>query len=311
MTPAPLRELRACGRVLTLGGAQAPIALMGVLNATPDSFSDAPEERTLQARVARARELLDAGARIVDVGGESNVSNRSAVDAEEEIQRVVPLIERVRALGDDVVVSIDTYKPAVADAAIAAGATIVNDISGLRDPAVADLCARTGAALVITHTRAAPKTKVLDPELYDDVVADVLAFLRERIAVAAAHGVAEDQLLLDPGPDFSKTPAQTVAVLARLQELHALERPILLAISRKDALGAIVRRGPRERLAATLAALADGADRGAHVARIHDVREAADFLAVRAALRGDEPVHPDLELSEHLRRVAPSDGCSG
>ena len=170
------------------------------------------------------------------------------------------------------------------------------------------MCARTGAALVITHTRAAPKTKVLDPRLYDDVVADVLAFLRERMAVAAAHGVAEEQILLDPGPDFAKTPAQTVEVLARLEELHVLERPILLAISRKDALGAIVRRGPRERLAATLAALADGADRGAHVARIHDVREAADFLAVRAALRGRSPVHRDLHLPEHLRRVAPSDG---
>jgi dihydropteroate synthase len=310
MTPAPLRELRACGRVLTLGG-QAPIALMGVLNATPDSFSDAPEERTLQARVSRARDLLDAGARIIDVGGESNVTNRPAVDAEEEIQRVVPLIERVRELGDDVVVSIDTYKLAVAEAAIGAGATVVNDISGLRDPQLADLCARTGAALVITHTRAAPKTKVLDSALYDDVVADVLAFLRERMAVAAAHGVAEEQVLLDPGPDFAKTPAQTVAVLARLEELHALERPILLAISRKDALGAIVRRGPRERLAATLAALGDGADRGAHVARIHDVSEAADFLAVRAALRGNAPVHPDLELPDHLRRVAPSDGSSG
>jgi dihydropteroate synthase len=306
--PAPLRELHACGRVLALGGPGTPPALMGVLNATPDSFSDAPEERTLQARVARARALVDAGARIIDVGGESNVTNRPAVDADEEIRRVVPLIEDVRALGDGVVVSIDTYKPAVAEAAIAAGASIVNDISGLRDPALADVCARTGAALVITHTRAAPKTKVLDPALYNgDVVGDVLTFLRDRMQLAAARGVAPEQILVDPGPDFAKTPAQTVSVLGRLEELHALQRPILLAISRKDALGAIVGRGPRERLAATLAALADGADRGAHVARIHDVREAADFLAVRAALRGHAPVDPELRLAEHLRRVAASD----
>jgi dihydropteroate synthase len=307
---APLRELHACGRVLALGGPGAPIALMGVLNATPDSFSDAPEERTVPSRAARARALLDAGAQMIDIGGESNVTNRPAVDAEEEIERVVPLIEAVRTLSDDVVVSIDTYKPEVAEAAVAAGAAIVNDISGLRDPALADVCARTGAALVIMHTRAAPKTKVLDDGLYEDVVADVLTFLRERMQVAVERGVRAEQLLLDPGPDFAKTPAQTVEVLARLEELHALERPILLAISRKDALGAIVGRGPRGRLAATLAALGDGADRGAHVARVHDVRDAADFLAVRAALRGDAPVRVDLRLPEHLRRVPPSHGTS-
>ena len=311
MSSAHPRVLHARGRVLALGGPRSRVALMGVLNATPDSFSDAPEERTLERRVARARELVDGGARIIDVGGESNVTNRTAIDPEEEIRRVVPLVEHVVALGDDVVVSVDTYKPEVAEAAVAAGAAIVNDTSGLRDRRVADVCARTGAALVLTHTRAAPKTKLLDPGLYEDVMADVLAFLRDRIALAGRHGVAPEQILVDPGPDFAKTPAQTVEVLARLAELHGLERPVLLAISRKDALGAIVGRGPRERLAATLAALGDGADRGAHVARVHDVREAADFLAVRAALRGDAPVPGDLELPEHLRRVAPSDGPSG
>jgi dihydropteroate synthase len=302
---APPRELHARGRVLTLGG---PVALMGVLNATPDSFSDGPAERTPAARLARARELVAAGARIIDVGGESNVTNRPAIDADEEISRVVPVIEGVCALDADVVVSVDTYKPAVAEAAIAAGAAIVNDISGLRDPALADVCARTGAALVVMHTRAAPKHKVLDPDLYDDVVADVLAFLRERIDVALACGVAPEQIMVDPGPDFAKTPAQTLEVLARLEELHVLERPILLAVSRKDALGALTGRGPRERLAGTLAALGDGADRGAHVARVHDVRDAADFLAVRGALRGAVPVQRDLHLPEALRRVAPSDG---
>ena len=310
MSSAPVRELHACGRVLTLGGPASTMALMGVLNATPDSFSDAAEERTLAARVARARELVEAGARVVDVGGESNVTNRAAVEAQEEIRRIMPLVEHVAALGD-VLVSVDTYKPEVAEAAVAAGASIVNDISGLGDPRVADVCARTGAALVVMHTRAKPKSKVLDPALYEDVVADVLAFLRERIALAGRRGVAPEQILVDPGPDFAKTPAQTVALLARLDELHALKRPILLAVSRKDALGAIVRRGPRERLAATLAALAHGADRGAHVARVHDVREVADFLAVRAALRGHAPVEASLHLPEHLRRVAPSDGPGG
>jgi dihydropteroate synthase len=308
MTGAPPRELHARGRVLTLG---APIALMGVLNATPDSFSDALEERTLQARVAHARELLDAGARIIDVGGESNVTSRPAIDADEEIARVVPVIEHVVALGEDVVVSVDTYKPAVAEAAICAGASMVNDVSGLADPGLADVCASTGAALVIMHTRAAPKTKVLDPDLYDDIVADVLGFLRDRMELAGARGVPAERILLDPGPDFAKTPAQTIEVLSRLEELHVLGRPLLLAISRKDALGAITRRGPRERLAATLAALADGADRGAHVARVHDVRDAADFLAVRGALRGEVPVQRDLQLPESLRRVEPSDRLDG
>ncbi len=311
MGGAPVRELHARGRVLELGGPGAAPALMGILNATPDSFSDAPGERTLDARIARAMSLLDAGARIIDIGGESNVTNRPAVGAEEEIARVVPLVEHVCALGEDVVVSVDTYKPAVAEAAVAAGASIVNDVSGLADPALADVCARSGAALVVMHTRTPPKTKLLDPDLYADVMADVLAFLRDRIALAASRGVPEERILVDPGPDFAKTPAQTLEVLARLDELHALGRPVLLAISRKDALGAVTGRGPRERLAGTLAALGDGADRGAHVARVHDVREAADFLAVRGALRGDVPVPRDLRLAEELRRVAPSDGPDG
>ena len=311
MSPAPVRELHACERVLSLGGPGAAPALMGVLNATPDSFSDVPEERGVGARVARAHALLAAGARIIDVGGESNVTNRPAVGAAEEIERVVPLVERVRALRDHVTVSIDTYKPEVAQAAVDAGASIVNDISGLADPRLADVCARTGAALIVMHTRAAPKRKVLEPELYDDVMADVLAFLRERIDLAVARGVRPEQILVDPGPDFAKTPAQTVEVLGRLDELHALERPVLLAISRKDAIGAITRRGPRDRLAGTLAALADGADRGAHVARVHDVRDAADFLAVRSALRGETDVGRDLQLPDELRRLTPSDAADG
>jgi dihydropteroate synthase len=204
---------------------------------------------------------------------------------------VVPLVERVAGeLG--AVVSVDTYKPAVAEAAVAAGAALVNDVSGLRDVALADLCARTGAGLVLMHTRVEPKGTLLDPDRYDDVVADVAGFLHERIAVAVARGVDPEQLLLDPGPDFAKTPAQTVAVLRRLDGLHALGRPLLLAISNKDFVGALTGRAPRERLAGTLAALAHGVEAGAHVLRVHDVAAAADFLRVRAALRGDLPLSP-------------------
>jgi dihydropteroate synthase len=275
--------------------------LMGIVNATPDSFSDAGRHPTLEDRVALAEELLGAGADLIDIGGESGVTTQPPVAPEEEIRRVVPLIERV-AGGLGALVSVDTYKPAVARAAIAAGAAIVNDVSGLRDPELADVCAQTGAGLVLMHTRARPKEKLLDPSLDGRVVADVEAFLRERISLAGERGVAYEQLLLDPGPDFGKTPAQTVEVLRALPALRALGRPVLLAVSRKDFIGAITRRPPRARLAGTLAAVGHGVDAGAHILRVHDVAEVSDFLAVRAALAGDADVDSTLMLSTDLRR---------
>ena len=260
---------------------------MGILNATPDSFSDGRGEEPEAVRVARGRALIAAGADIVDIGGESARGDRPAVPAEEEIERVSGLI---RVLSREVVVSVDTYKPEVAEAAIAAGATIVNDVSGLRDPELAAVCARGGAALVLMHTRAAPKETVLDPETYEDVVADVVAFLRERSELARSAGVSE--LILDPGPDFAKTPAQTVEVLRHLDAVRALGYPLLLAISRKDFLGAITGRPPAERDPATLAAVAFAAEAGAAIVRVHDVAGAADFLAVRAVLRGERVLGP-------------------
>ena len=296
--PAPALPLRTTAGTLELGGRPW---LMGIVNATPDSFSDGGVHRTLDARVALTRSLLDAGAEIIDVGGESGVTNQPPVAPEEEIERVVPLIERVSTeLG--AVVSVDTYKPSVARAAIAAGAAIVNDVSGLRDPALADVCAQTGAGLVLMHTRAAPKQKLLDPGLDGRVVADVEPFLRERIALAMNRGVAFEQLMLDPGPDFGKTPAQTVEVLRALPTLQALERPVLLAVSRKDFVGAITLRPPRARLAGTLAAVGHGVDAGAHVLRVHDVADVADYLAVRAALTGEAEVDSTLRLATGLRR---------
>ena len=290
--------VRAGGRTLALGGRPW---LMGIVNATPDSFSDDGSHRTRDARVALARELLDAGADIIDVGGESGVTNRPPVTPQEEIARVVPLIERIAGeLG--AVVSVDTYKPPVAAAALAAGACIVNDVSGLRDPALADVCAETGAALVLMHTRAAPKQKLLDASYDGRMTADVVAFLEERMALARDRGVADEQLILDPGPDFGKTPAQTVEVLRRLDDVHALGRPVLLALSRKDFIGAITGRAPRERGAGTLAALAWGADAGGHVFRLHDVAAAADFLAVRDVLAGRRELDADARLAEALRR---------
>jgi dihydropteroate synthase len=293
---APARTLLAAGRRLELG--DRPL-LMGIVNATPDSFSDA-RELTLEQRVELAAELLGAGADLIDIGGESGITTRPPIEPAEEIERVVPLIERV-SHGLGALVSVDTYKPGVARAAIAAGASIVNDVSGLRDPELAGVCANTGAALVIMHTRAAPKQKLHDPSYDGRIVEDVIAFLHERIAHARALGVADEQIVVDPGPDFGKTPSQTVEVVRALGRLHELERPVLLAVSRKDFVGAITGRSPRRRLAGTLAAVAYGVDAGAHILRVHDVAEVADFLAVRAVLEGAAELDPELRLTDELR----------
>jgi dihydropteroate synthase len=271
--------------------------LMGIVNASPESFSDGGSTGDLGAQVARAHELIEQGADLIDVGGESGVTDLPAISAEEEMSRVVPLVERLAA--DGALVSVDTWKPAVARAVVERGAAMINDVSGLLDPTLADACAAGGAALVVMHTRAKPKEKVFRD--YDDPVADVLAFLRERIAVAIERGLSEDQIVVDPGPDFAKTPAQSVEILRRLDALQELGRPILLAASRKDFLGALTGRPPRERLAGTLAAVGEGVDRGASILREHDVAEVRDFLTVRAALRGEASVAGELRLAEHLR----------
>lgn len=291
----------ATGRTLALG--ERPW-LMGVVNASPDSFSDAGAYPDRDALAALAAALVAAGADIVDIGGESSITLRPPVAVGEEIARVVPLVRRICAeLGAAVAVSVDTYKPAVAAAAIEAGACIVNDVSGLRDPELADVCADSGAALVLMHTRAAPKQRLQDPGRYEDVVEDVKRFLSTRMDVARARGVRDEQIILDPGPDFAKTPAQTIALLSRLEELHELGRPLLLAASRKDFVGALTGRGPRERLAGTLAAVGFGVDAGAHVLRVHDVAAVADYLRVRGALRGELPVDPALALDDTIRHA--------
>jgi dihydropteroate synthase len=259
---------------------------MGILNASPDSFSDGREEDAA-ARLERGRALVAAGADIVDVGGESARGDRPAVAVEDEIARVVALVS---ALASEVRVSVDTYKPDVARAVLEAGASMINDVSGLRDPELASLCAEYGATLVIMHTRVAPKETLLDPGAYEDVVADVVAFLRSRIALAEGLGVSD--IVVDPGPDFAKTPAQTVAVLRGIDAVRALGRPVLWAVSRKDFLGAIVARPPAERDAATLAAVGYAADAGAAIIRVHDVAGAADYLRVRSVLRGERVLGP-------------------
>jgi dihydropteroate synthase len=301
MSSAGKPVLRLRERQLAIGG--APL-VMGILNATPDSFSDAPAERDPGSRDDRGRALLADGADLIDVGGESGITNRPTVAPEEEIARVVPVVQRL-ASQPGVLVSVDTYKPVVAAAAIDAGAVMINDPSGLVDPEVADVCASSGAGLIVTHTRARPKEKLHRPR-YDDVVSDVLFLLSERMELARERGVSDEQLMVCPGPDLGKDPAQTIELLRRLPEVVALGRPVLLAVSRKDFVGALTGTAPRERLAGTLAAIGHGLDAGAHVLRVHDVRAVRDYLTVRAALNGDLDVRDDLLLADDLRREPPA-----
>jgi dihydropteroate synthase len=268
--------------------------LMGIVNAGPDSFSD-PGRRDVGELAARALRLAVEGASIIDVGGESGRTDRPAVPAREEIDRVVPLVERLAREG--LRVSVDTWRAPVARAALAAGAAMINDVSALSDPEVAEACAEAGAALVIAHTRVPPKQKSFPH--YSDVMEDVIGLLSERIEEAGRRGVKDEQLILDPGLDLAKTPAQSVELLRRLPELGALGYPILIAASRKDFVGALTGRAPAERDAGTLAALDAAVEGGASILRVHDVAGARDYLAVRDALHGARDVP---HLDESLRR---------
>jgi dihydropteroate synthase len=272
--------------------------LMGIVNATPDSFSSPPGARSLGELAEEAHALAAAGAAIVDVGGESGRTDRAAVPADEEIERVVPLVERLA--GDGLTVSVDTWRAPVARAALEAGAAMVNDVSALSDPEVADACAAAGASLVITHTRVPPKVKGF-PE-YDDVVDDVVELLGERAAEAERRGVQRERLVFDPGIDLGKTPAESVELLRRLPELAVLGGPLLVAVSRKDFVGALTGRPPGARDAGTLAALDRAVEGGASILRVHDVAGTRDYLLVRAALRSG--ADHDLALAEELRREA-------
>jgi dihydropteroate synthase len=283
-------------------------ALMGIVNATPDSFSDRGEHRTTGDRVRLALEQVEQGAQIVDVGGQSGITGVPEVPVDEEIARVVPVVAGVHDAAPDVLISVDTYRPAVVEAVLDAGAAIVNDVSGLLYPEVADLVARAGAGLVIMHTRSRPKHKILDDALYAEVggvTADVVAFLRDRLDAAVAAGVAPESTILDPGPDFAKTPAQTVEVLRELDRVRALGRPLLLALSRKDFVGAVTGRPPRERLAGTLAAVGHVLGHPGTILRVHDVAAVADYLAVADVLAGRADLPPGARLAAALRREPP------
>jgi dihydropteroate synthase len=257
--------------------------LMGVVNVTPDSFSDGGLYLDAEAAIKHGRELAEQGAEILDVGGESTRPGAEEVSAEEEMERVVPA---VAGLAERATVSIDTSKAAVAEAAIEAGASIVNDVTALRgDPELGALCAERGVGLVLMHMQGDPRTMQENP-LYDDVVADVKAFLAERLEAAVAAGVAEERVWLDPGIGFGKTLGHNLELLRRLGELRELGQPLVIGTSRKSFIGKIDGSEVGDRLGGSIASSILAAAEGADVLRVHDVAEAAQAVKVATAILG-------------------------
>ena len=275
---------------------------MAVINATPDSFSDAGEYATLEARMQRAREVVAAGADILDVGGQSAITGVPEISEAEEIDRISPVIEWIAA-NTSVLISVDTYRPLVAQAALKCGAHIINDISGLLYEEVARIVASHDAGYILMHNRGRPKVRLTDANLYDDVTQDVLSFFKEKLIVLQGLGVEQQRVILDPGPDFSKTPSQTVEVLRALGQITDLGRPVLLPVSRKDFIGAITGKPPRQRLSGTLAAIAHSLTiTRSGIYRVHDIGEVRDFLDVWDVLNSYSQIDADALLDRSLWR---------
>ena len=261
-----------------------PYKLMGVINVTPDSFSDGGAFLEPESAIAQGKRLVAEGAEILDIGGESTRPGADPVSEDEELWRVVPVLEGLREAG--VALSIDTMKPGVARTALDNGATIVNDVSAFRfAPEMAGLVADAGVGCCLMHMLGEPRTMQLNPT-YDDVVSDVKAFLEERLAFAVGEGVAEEKVWLDPGIGFGKTIDHNLEILRRLDELVAIGRPIVIGTSRKSFLGKLTGRDVAERLAGTIATNVLALERGATIFRVHDVAEVGDALKVAAATVG-------------------------
>jgi dihydropteroate synthase len=265
------------------GAGVDPFRIMGVVNVTPDSFSDGGLYFDTEAAIAHGLELEADGAVILDVGGESTRPGAAAVAEDEELRRVMPVIEGLVAAGCKAQLSIDTSKSGVAARALRAGATLLNDVTAFRgDPEIVEVAAATGAECCLMHMLGDPRTMQDDPH-YDDVVTDIKAFLEERMAFAIDHGIPEQKLMLDPGIGFGKTVAHNLELLRRLGELVELGRPVVIGTSRKSFLGRITGREVDDRIAGTIATNVLAYERGARVFRVHDVAPVRDALAVTAA----------------------------
>lgn len=257
--------------------------VMGVLNVTPDSFSDGGRFANCEAAVAHALRMVEEGAALLDVGGESTRPGAQAVSAEEEIRRVVPVIEALVARSQ-VPISVDTSKPAVMTAAVRSGASLINDVRALREPGALEAAADTQAAICLMHMQGEPRTMQADPR-YGDVVAEVRDFLRERAAACLARGIAKDRLLIDPGIGFGKGLQHNLALLAGLPALTGLGWPVLIGVSRKSMFGALLGRAVEERIAGGVAAATAAVLAGASMVRTHDVAATVDAVKVAVALR--------------------------
>jgi dihydropteroate synthase len=280
---------------------QADFTVMGVVNVTPDSFSDGGRYIDAGTAITHALELEAEGAGILDIGGESTRPGAQPVDARAELERVLPVIEGLRQRGASAQISVDTSKAAVAAAALDAGAALVNDVTALRgDPAMAELVAARGVRCCLMHMLGEPRTMQDDPR-YEDVVSDVKAFLEQRLAFAVAAGIAEERVLLDPGIGFGKTAAHNLELLARLDELVAIGRPVVIGTSRKSFLGRVTGRSVDERLAATIATNVLAYERGARVFRVHDVAPVRDALVIAdATVRRRWPTTPTTSTTRTL-----------
>jgi dihydropteroate synthase len=259
--------------------------VMGIVNVTPDSFSDGGRHASTAAAIAHAVQLLEDGADILDIGGESTRPGAAEVNTQEELDRVLPVIEGLRSIA--VPISIDTYKPEVMHAALAAGACMVNDINALQDVDALNIVARSDAAVCLMHKQGSPKSMQQQPQ-YQNVIAEVSTFLRLRMVAAEAAGIARDRIVLDPGFGFGKTLAHNLDLLRELEKFCALGVPVLAGMSRKSMLGAITGRDVNERMVASVAAALLAVQRGAAMVRVHDVRETVDALKIWNAVNGSE-----------------------
>ncbi len=258
--------------------------VMGILNVTPDSFSDGGRYLDPQAALSHARQMLAEGATFIDVGGESTRPGAAAVSSDEEIRRVAPVIEALRR-ETSALISVDTSKPEVIRAAAAAGAHLINDVRGLCLPGALEAAAATDCAVCLMHMRGEPGTMQHNP-VYVDVVSEVRGYLRQRVTACAAVGIRRERIVLDPGFGFGKTAAHNLELMRRLPELLQDSLPVLMGMSRKSTLGILTGRAPDERLAGSLALALLAAQSGACILRVHDVAATVDVLKVLAAVRG-------------------------
>jgi dihydropteroate synthase len=283
-------QLRYNAKILPLG---LKTAIMGVLNVTPDSFSDGGLYIDPRRALRRGVEMFEEGAEIIDVGGESTRPGSERITEEEELRRVLPVVKALRKELPDAWISVDTYKSSVAEACLEEGADIINDVSGgTWDPKMKELIARWGCPYVINHIKGRPESWRTEPILYEDVMGEIISWIRERIGELEEAGLKDrDNLIVDPGIGFGKLPEHNAEILRRLGEMRILGRPILIGVSRKSFVGAVLesflgkKTQPKERLYGSLGATAYAVVAGAHIVRTHDVRETREFLALLDAVR--------------------------